>query len=112
MTLHYTAGVLFKQTHATSEVPFHYILLVVFNALDDVVKEWSGSQDENTNTTIEIYDYEDMSDNEIETMFKEKPSSNVSESINLSAISNDTEPSHANGNLNDKVHQKEESSKK
>ena len=53
-----------------------------------------------------------MSDNEIETMFKEKPSSNVSESINLSAISNNTEASHANGNLNDKVHQKEESSNK
>ena len=78
---------------------------------NNVVKDWPGSQDENTNTTIEIYDYEDMSDNEIETMFKEKPSRShdASESIILSAIPNDTEVSHANGDHNDKVEETVES---
>ena len=53
-----------------------------------------------------------MSDNEIETMFKKKPSrsNDASESIILSAIPNDTEVSHANGDHNDKLEETEEES--
>ena len=69
---------------------------------------------ESINTTIEIYDYEEMSENEIDTMFKQEktPSDNsnnssVVSSIILSAIANETEVPHANG-LSDSDDNKED----
>ena len=57
------------------------------------------SQD--SNTTIEIYDYEEMSDNEIENMFKQEKSpqdnNTTTESIILNAIANEIVTAHANG---------------
>ena len=69
---------------------------------------------ESINTTIEIYDYEEMSENEIDTMFKQEKTSSdnsnnssVVSSIILSALANETVVSHANG-LSDSDDNKED----
>ena len=76
--------------------------------------ETSKESIESINTTIEIYDYEEMSENEIDTMFKQEktPSDNsnnssVVSSIILSALANETVVSHANG-LSDSDDNKED----
>ena len=76
--------------------------------------ETSKESIESINTTIEIYDYEEMSENEIDTMFKQEktPSDNsnnssVVSSIILSAITNETGVPHANG-LSDSDDNKED----
>ena len=81
--------------------------------LSDLV-ETSKETIESINTTIEIYDYEEMSENEIDTMFKQEktPSDNsnnssVVSSIILSAITNETVVPHANG-LSDSDDNKED----
>ena len=76
--------------------------------------ETSKESIESINTTIEIYDYEEMSENEIDTMFKQEKTSSdnsnnssVVSSIILSALANETVVSHANG-LSDSDDNKED----
>ena len=76
--------------------------------------ETSKESIESINTTIEIYDYEEMSENEIDTMFKQEKTSSdnsnnssVVSSIILSALANETVVPHANG-LSDSDDNKED----